>query len=81
MTLWVIPNDELRLSVGYAWWMHYTLVLCSPGMSVPRALNPSLMAFVNKDACFLKSSGLLKVTVCSLSAKEIKNSRSQRLWQ
>ena len=38
-------------------------------MSTPRALNPSLTAFVNKQACFLKSSGLLKVTVCSLSAK------------
>ena len=50
-------------------------VFCSPGRSVPRALNPSLIAFVNTDACFLKSSGLLKVTVCSLSAKEIRNSR------
>lgn len=51
-----------------------TIILCIlPRRSVPSALNPSLVAFVNKETCFLKSSGLLKTTVCSRSARMIRH--------
>ena len=48
-------------------WSHHQLHL--PARSLPRALKTSLTALVNKEACFLNSSGFLKVTICNLSPK------------
>ena len=54
-------------------YMYSQLLSCFlPVRSVPRALNPSLVAFVNKKTYLLKSSGLLKVTVFNLSARIFK---------
>ena len=65
----IITDSSKHNSIPWinTFWSHHQLHL--PARSLPRALKTSLTALVNKEACFLNSSGFLKVTICNLSPK------------